>query len=111
MAFDVFNQTVIGRRRTGGAYVNGLWVWAHMADLTLRTSVQAPKDSDLQLLPEGRRTERAYVLYSKQVIREADILNIYGDDYEVLNVAVWQNGIIPHYKAIAVKMTKMETEA
>ena len=108
MAFPVFNRTITGQRLVGGSYVDGLWVEVPPLAIAIQTSVQAPRDSDLQRLPEGRRTERAYVLYSTQVILEADIFTIYGEPYEVLHVAVWQNNIIPHYKAIAVKMELVE---
>ena len=110
MAFAQFNQPVTGTRPQGGAYIGGIWVAAPAVPVTSRTSVQAPRDSDLQLLPEGRRADRSYVLYSKQPILEADVYSIYGEPYEVLHVAVWQNRVIPHYKAIAVKMNEMESD-
>lgn len=106
MAFDIFNKTVTGTRKTGGAYVEGDWVPSPPVPLVLRTSVQPSPKKDLELLPEGRRESAAYSLFSKTEIQNGDIVVLFGENYEVLAVEIWQNGILPHYKGVAAKMQK-----
>lgn len=107
MAFAQFNQELIGYRPGKGAYANGIWVPGGASFISLLTSVQPAGESDLKLLPEGRREARAYTLYSRNLIAEEDIYLIQGEPYEVLRVGVWQNKVIPHYKAIASRMDQM----
>lgn len=104
MAFSQFNQPVTGFRRAPGSYVNGDWVAGASVALLIQASVQPASDKDLKLLPEGRREEAAYAIYSRTEIRNADIFVLFGFEHEVLQVAVWQNRVLPHYKAIAVRM-------
>lgn len=106
MAFGQFNKLVPAMRPAGGSYVHGLWVESPAATMSFQASVQPTKPSDLQRLSEGDRIKRSYTLYSKTQILEKDRVAINNEEYEVMNVEVWQNGVIPHYKAIAVKMQK-----
>ena len=99
MAFEQFNQTLTGTRKSGGAYVNGVWTPS-----VIRSSVQPSSDKELKLLPEGRREDGAYTLRSKSEILEGDVFDIYGEDHEVTKRQVWQNGVIPHYLGIATKV-------
>lgn len=89
-----------------GQWVNGQWVESPAQKLALRGSVQPAGASDLKLLPEGRRTERSYTLYSSSRMIEGDKTTLFGEEYEILAVEVWQNGLIPHYKAVATKQQK-----
>lgn len=106
MAFSVFNREVTGYRPTVGSYVDGEWVKGAPVVLSIQTSVQPSPSQDLQLLPEGRRETGAYTLYTHTEVRNGDIFTLYGDEHEVLKVETWQNNIISHYKAIAVRMQK-----
>ena len=104
MAFSVFNQTLDLKRPGSGEYVGGVWQESAPLTLSIRSSVQPSKESDLKLLPEGRRLDASFVLYSRDEIIEQDVVTLFGAPYEVLHVGRWQNRILPHYKAIAVKM-------
>lgn len=104
MAFSVFNQSLTLLRPGADAYVGGLWQEDAASPVSIRSSVQPTKESDLKLLPEGRRLFASFTLYSKTEIKEEDRVELFGSMYEVLHVARWQNRILPHYKAIAVKM-------
>ena len=106
MAFSAFERQIDGHRKTGGSYVNGDWVEAVPTDISVMSSVQPSPNKDLMLLPEGRREGGAYSLYSTSELRNGDVYFLYGDAYEVLAVEVWQNGILPHYKAVAARMQK-----
>lgn len=103
MAFGIFNQTVRMRRPVLGEYVGGVWTDYPPIETSIQTSVQPVQPSKLQLLPEGRRLDARFTLYSKQEIKEQDEVLLRGTWYEVLHVAPWQNGILPHYMGIAVK--------
>lgn len=106
MAFNVFNQTLTLQRTGPGGYTGGLWQEGTSGQVSIRSSVQPSSPKELQLLPEGRREAGAFTLYSKTEIRLEDVVMLFGDPYEILKVEIWQNRILPHYKAIAVKMQK-----
>lgn len=103
MAFRVFNQPIQMRRPVQGTYVRGVWTDFPPVVGVLQTSVQPVTPSQLQLLPEGRRLHAKFTLFSRDEIQEGDEVLILGTWYEVLGVAPWQNGILPHYLGIAVK--------
>lgn len=112
MARPRFNQPIRCRRaRRGdeGEYVGGIWREGVPEVITLQTSVQPAGDKHLALLPEARRVNAAYALYSRTEVLEGDIVEIYGADYEVLRVMIWQNGVQPHYQAVATKMQARDT--
>ena len=106
--FAQFNQTLQGVRRGEGSYVMGKWVPGPEAPIVIRTSVQPVTNKDqeslVKRLPEGTRIASAFRLYTKDEIRELDILVIRGFRHEVMVLDVWDNGVLPHYKAIAVRM-------
>ena len=103
MAFAQFNQIVTGTRKTGGAYVDGVWTPAASAAISIATSVQPASDNELKLLPEGRREDGTYALRSRSEILTGDVFLIYGEPHEVIKRQVWQNGVIPHYMGLAVR--------
>jgi hypothetical protein len=108
MAFAEFNQLLSATRPQQGQYVDGIWVDSPKSNYTLSTSVQPISPTDVEmfgaLLPEGRRVNNSFSLYSTQEMQLWDQVLIRGSWYEILYVAPWQNNIVPHYKAIAVKM-------
>lgn len=104
MAFAIFNQRVEGQRKHGGRYVGGVWYPGVTGPIVIGASVQPSPGKDLELLPEGRRTTGAYTLYAVEPLVVEDVFQLFGEAYEVLHAESWQNGIIPHYKAVAAKM-------
>lgn len=113
-AFDVFRKPLTVYRPSNGAYVNGVWVESgDDVVLTINASVQPATTEDLQSLPESRRNLGAYRLYSSepfQTITEGsknpDIVQIYGDDYEIAESSPWQNGVQNHHKSLAVRVQR-----
>ncbi len=111
-AFNVFRKPLTVKRPAGGSYVNGKWVESGApSEITIKASVQPATTEDLQSLPENRRQYGAYRVYSStqfQSLEEdennPDVVVIGGNDYEIAQVQPWQNGIVPHYKAIAVRV-------
>lgn len=110
-----FNQSFILRRATQGQYVDGYWQ-SSFVDTTIEGSIQPTSQNDMQLLPEGRRGQEAYTLYTALPIniasdiasRTADRVLIYGREFEAVHREKWQNGIIPHYKTVVVKLLEQE---
>lgn len=114
----------LGRRalsciRPGGAYdsVSGKWVEATAVPFTIEGSVQPLRARELNSLPEGRRATSAFRIYTDTRLRTVDDKAQSNPDrltfrvpsydstapmrtYEVISVEEWQNGIVPHYKAI-----------
>lgn len=110
-AFNVFRKPLTVKRPGEGTRVNGRWVDGVPTILTIKASVQPATTEDMQSLPESRRTLGAYKVYSDtkfQSLQEntnnPDVVVIDGGDYEVAEVKPWQNGILPHYVALAVRI-------
>lgn len=111
-AFNIFRKPRIVKRPTGGSYINGEWVeTGEPTVITVMASVQPATTEDLQSLPEARRTLGAYRVFSdtkfqslEEDANNPDVIVIYDNDYEIAQVQPWQNGIVPHYKAIAVRV-------
>jgi len=104
MAFSEFNQTVTGERVSPGGYVDGIYQSGTSTSISIRSSVQPSGDQEIQLLPEGERQKASYTLRSTTEVFVDDRFTIYGDEYRVLMVQRWTNSIIPHWRAIAVKV-------
>ncbi len=103
-------------RRSPGNYVDGYWVEGVETNITIKASVQPLKVSEIEALPEGKRSSSAVKIYSddklmaaKQATEEsqavsADILLYAGSRWEIVACAAYQSGVIPHYKAYAVEV-------
>jgi len=91
--------------------VNGAWVEGAETAFTFYGSKQPLSGKDMLSLPEGRRDRESYLIYTSTQLMSADIngqenpdlIVIDGNDFEIINVEPWQNGIYNHYKAIASK--------
>ncbi|MBC3540656.1 hypothetical protein ACFSC6_12260 [Rufibacter sediminis] len=99
------------KRKPLGSYVDGVWIEGNPVATTILASVQPAKPEDLQSLPENRRALATYKVYTDaelfgvlEGVRNPDILVIYGEDYEIAQVGIWQNGLVNHYKALAVRV-------
>jgi hypothetical protein len=66
----------------------------------------------MQLLPEGRRESMAFALFTDSRLfpaatatgKNADRVTLYGSQFEIVACDIWQNNVIPHYKALAVRL-------
>lgn len=114
----------LGRRplscvRPGGSLdtETGRWSESSSAPFTIQGSVQPLKGRELEALPEGRRAGSNFKIYTDTRLRTVDdkaqknpdrlTFRVPAHDstaplltYEVIQVFEWQNGIVPHYKAI-----------
>ncbi len=95
----------------------GRWTEASAAPFTIQGSVQPLKGREMEALPEGRRAGSVFKIYTDTKLRTVDDKAQANPDritfrvpafdstaplrtYEVIQVFEWQNGIVPHYKAI-----------
>ena len=95
---------------TKGTYIDGRWIEGDLTlnTFTIQTSVQPANGKDLEVLPEGLRTNDIFKIYPKTKLQavdqhnnqEADIVIWDGKDYEVIFAGDWQNNLISHYKAL-----------
>lgn len=103
-----FRKAVTVRRPPAGAYVDGRWVEGVPSEFSILASVQPANGEDLQALPEGRRKDAVYKLYTDTVLlsaspeakRNPDRVVLFGEEFEVRNCQPWQNNVIPHFKVI-----------
>lgn len=109
----MFRKALTVTRFGAGAYVAGRYVpGTPLAPITIQGSVQPTKPEDLQLLPEGRRVDATYRIYTDAELiipREstddkADQVTIKGEQFEVIALADWQNGVLPHRRYIVGRM-------
>ncbi len=109
--FARFRRPLAANRKPIGSYVDGVWVEPEGLAFTVLASVQPATPEDLQSLPENRRTLATYRLYTDtqlfralEGVRNPDTVIINGEEYEIAQVSAWQNGIIGHYKCLAVRV-------
>ena len=106
----IFRKPVTIKRKAPGQFTNGVWQDGAETTFSIEASVQPTTPEDLQSLPESRRMGTSYRLYTDirlftvtEKSSNPDVAVIDGEDYEIAMVSIWQNNIIPHYKAIAVR--------
>jgi hypothetical protein len=81
-------------------------------------SVQQASEKDLMTLPEGRRVNKVFKIYtddelyhSEDFQRNPDQCQIDGDWYEVVKHDRWQNSVISHFAYIVCRMIENREEA
>lgn len=110
-----FRRQIIIRRVLPGRWVNGEWFDGAEKSIPIQASIQPASSEDMRSLPEGKRKSGTYKLYTSFALRvavegqhSADLLTINGEEYEISSIAPWDNGVIPHCKALA---TRIEPDA
>jgi len=95
-----------------GSYVNGIWVKDVLPNpISFKASVQPLRAREMDMLPEGRRNRCSYRLYTSTLLNTVEqngsnpsLVDIQEELYEVYSKASWNNGIIPHFKYIVIKL-------
>lgn len=118
-----FRRPFIVRRRAVGEYdqttdVGFFKTTAEDTTFTVKASLQPVKGNEMALLPENRRDNSLLKMYTdtelftseKGSSGNADIVQINGDDYEVVQCLPWLNGVINHYKVFVAKRTTNDAE-
>lgn len=101
-----FRKSLTRKAPAAGAMVNGRWVEGSLASTTIKASVQPITPHDMMSMDVGRRNSRGFWLYTDTKLNSKgngtntnpDIIVIDGDDYEVVQVAPWQNNVLPHFR-------------
>ena len=91
-----------------GSYVGGKYQIVLGIPESIRGTFQPATGDDLQSLPEGRRLDQTFRIFTKSQLTgptqdnqgAGDLITVFGNDYEVVQVQPWQNTIISHYSAL-----------
>lgn len=111
MSADFFRDVTL-RRFAPGSYIDGSWANGSMTTSTIKASVQAATQRDIQLLDEGRRNNGAIVLWTAVSIKgidegaaqSPDQFSIDGDLWEARSVENLPYLDIAHYRVVASKI-------
>lgn len=104
-----FRRKLIARQISGGAVdINGRWTGESESDIALWASVQPATAQDLLTLEEGRRNRASFVLFTDTELNTFNEQNphriqLFGEEYEVVGRANWQNEILSHYRVLVQK--------
>ena len=106
--YTCFRKTVLIKRKTGGGYVDGQYVEGNDVDIFIKASIQPASQEEMQELPEGRRSDEVFKMYTKTKMftvteENPDHLFINGNEYEVVSVGKYQSDVISHYKVMIAK--------
>jgi hypothetical protein len=105
------SKRTVSRYIGRGEYVNGDFIPSGGIDVfTIIASCQPATQRDLEALPEGRRNNDSYVLYTDtelftaevSLAKNPDIVELFGEEYEVAGVSRWRNNI-EYYRVLVIK--------
>lgn len=108
-----FRQALTGYRyNAADTFTKGIRTAASKSTISFTASVQPMGAKDMLALPEGRRDREAFRLYTdfelktsdESTLVNADQVTVRGHLYEVISVEIWQNNVIPYYKAIVSRL-------
>jgi hypothetical protein len=110
--FQIF-RTALSVRRFAAPVLDvstGRYTEGSESSFEISGSYQPLARSELEFLPEGRREEHAYKIYTDTELRtlkddtNPDKVVIDGQDYEVYSRLPWRNFVINHYKFLVMKV-------
>ncbi len=96
-------------RKSGGSYVKSEWVDGPETEIDITATIQPLSNGEeMQVIPEGRRSNETYKLYTSSELftvtdDNPDEVEVYGKRFEVYGKAIWQNGLQNHDKYIVTK--------
>jgi len=109
----IMRQSITVYRTAAGTLdANDRWVdGAETNEVHAQTSVQPTSGRDLLVLPEGDRSDSIIRIFdikplytvNKSAGTPADEIEWLGERYKIINVQVWQTGIIDYYEALAAR--------
>lgn len=99
---------LIGKRFAAGTTEKGRYTEGSDSAINFTASVQPLRPNELAALPEGKRENAQFKLFTDFVLKTIDAINktsadrveIDSEFYEVISVEKWGNNIIPYYKAV-----------
>jgi len=104
-----FRKTLTGKTFASGTWVKGIFTEGSATEFEFTASVQPLTPKELNALPEGERKLARFRLFTSYRLKTADDsddkkspdqVQIEGQWYTVTGIDIWQNKVIPHYKAI-----------
>lgn len=103
-----FRQPVVGVRTDPSTETKGRLTPGSTTPLAFDASIQPLTGRERETLPEGLREKGAFRLYTSFALRTdnqkskepADKVTLNDREHIVIRVEPWQNGVIPHFKAI-----------
>ena len=104
-----FRSAFVIRRKEPGNYVDGKWQEGQQLAFIINASIQPLKGKEMEMLPEGRRHTQSIRIYTNtklNTVNDAnpDIIEAFGDSFEIFSVEPWQSNVINHYKCIGIKV-------
>jgi hypothetical protein len=97
-----------------GYYDRGVWIeGAPQPVIQIMGSVQPLNNTEIDLIPEGRRNNKAFKIYSDTELTQLglnqspDIFEFDGEKYELISKIPWGNDIINHYKYVFSKIDEL----
>ena len=100
------NEAITIKRYSTGSYEKGHFVEGTEISITGYANIQPLNGNELLQLPEGDRQKESIKVYSLDtVLRNKDILvDSNSNEYELQQVKNYSQEVIPHYKALGVKI-------
>ena len=96
-----FRRTVPVLRPGATSFVDGYHVQGADTTFDIQASVQPLTPSEVEDLPEGRRNNKHYWLFTETDLNmvgatNPDKVTLYGSTYELYRQGVWKNNVIEH---------------
>jgi hypothetical protein len=105
-----FRQPHVITRHTGASNVNGFWAGGTTSQVNIMASVQPAPGKTRKNVPEGFDSDSAYLLFTDTELfsaiaggQHSDELTLFGETFEVVGVATWQNNVLPHYEVTVAR--------
>jgi len=93
-----------------GTLVKGKFTQGIATLSSVQASVQPATPNDVLTLPELRRNDKAYVLFTSTSLNmvngniNPDRVTIDGEEFEVITKNPWNNGVINHFRYVVTKV-------
>ncbi len=109
---SLFNTRTLSVIRTAGSWVNGKWVKVDQPAFSITGSWQPIPGDVLELAQDSKRSRKIFECFTYTQVfatdqttnKPSDIIEVDGDQYEIIELDSWQNGIISHYKFRATRI-------
>jgi hypothetical protein len=115
---SLFKSVDLIRRSTPGTYEKGQWVKGTPVETNFKGTAQPASGKTLELLPEGKRNSETITIYAPISMdfstaeprdqKTGDIIVWENRNYEVQIARKWNNGILPHWELVAIRIKEGE---
>jgi len=110
------NKKLAVKRFSTGGYNENTGRWEEDSspeEFTIKASLQPMTGEDLEALPEGKRAEAGYWIFTSTKLKTVqtdgsdqnpDIVVIFEEEFEAVTLKRWRNNIINHYQVGVVRV-------